>query len=213
MQCRNTVSDMAYKHVPALLFALALTTLALPAQARLYKWVDEKGQVHYTDTLPPASAGQGNAELSKSGNVIKKTESAEERQRRLAAEAVAAERRKVAAEQTRQDRALLATYTTEAEIDLARDRAVEQRGLAIKSAQARMKLIEPGMKELETKVRAASKNGKQVPAYLQQQYDAKRAEMEEVQHIIKTNEEAIEAARQRYEAEKQRFRELTAAKR
>lgn len=206
MQYQLTVSNMAYKFWLPLLLALA----ALPVQAKMYKWVDENGKVHYTDTLPPAAASQGNAELSKSGGVVKKTESAEEKQKRLAAEAEAAQRKRELEDQARKDRALLDTYTSEAEIDLARDRAIEQRGLAIKSAQARLKLLEPGMKDLDAKVKAASQSGGKVPAHLQQQRDAKRAEVEEVQRIIKTNEEATEAARQRYEAEKQRFRELTA---
>lgn len=210
MQCRNTVSNMAYKHLPALLFALVLTTLALPAQARLYKWVDEKGQVHYTDTLPPASAGQGNAELSKSGNIIKKTESAEERQKRLAAEAEARERKKLADEQARKDRTLLATYTSEKEIDLARDRALELHKMVIQSAQARLQQLEPGMKELEQKVLAASKQGKPVPEFLQEQYESKQDEVDATQRVILDNREAMAKVRERYEAEKQRFRELTA---
>lgn len=91
MQYRNTVDNMAFKYLLPLLLAAAV----LPAQAKMYKWVDAQGNVHYTDTLPPASASQGNAELSKTGNVVKKTESAEEKQKRLAAEAEAAERRKL----------------------------------------------------------------------------------------------------------------------
>lgn len=205
MQCRNTVNNMAYK----LLLPLLLAVAALPAQAKLYKWVDENGKVHYTDTLPPASASQGNAELSKGGNVVKKTESAEEIQKRLAAEAEAAERRKAAAEQARKDRALLATYTSEKEIDLARDRALEHHNLIIQSAQARLKQLGPSTKELSEKIASASKKGKPAPAHLKQQYDAKRAETEDAQRTIKTNEEAMAKVRERYEAEKLRFRELT----
>jgi hypothetical protein len=196
---------MAYK----LLLPLLLAVAALPAQAKLYKWVDENGKVHYTDTLPPASASQGNAELSKGGNVVKKTESAEEIQKRLAAEAEAAERRKAAAEQARKDRALLATYTSEKEIDLARDRALEHHNLIIQSAQARLKQLGPSTKELSEKIASASKKGKPAPAHLKQQYDAKRAETEDAQRTIKTNEEAMAKVRERYEAEKLRFRELT----
>lgn len=206
MRCQSIVNNMAYKFLLPLLLAVA----ALPAQARLYKWVDENGKVHYTDTLPPASASQGNAELSKGGSVVKKTESAEERQKRLAAEAEAAERRKAAAEQARKDRALLSTYTSEKEIDLARDRALEHHNLVIKSAQARLKQLEPSTKELGEKVAAASKKGKPVPAHLQQQYDAKHAETEEAQRTVMKNEEAMVKVRERYEAEKLRFRELTA---
>jgi hypothetical protein len=197
---------MAYKLLLPLLLAIAV----MPAQARMYKWVDAQGKVHYTDTPPPESAGQGSAEVKKSGTVVKKTESTEERSKRLAAEAEAAERKKLANEQARKDRALLATYTTEKEIDLARDRALEQRRLVIESAQARLKQLEPGVKDLEKKHKAATRNGKPAPAHLQAQYDAKLAEVGEVQRSIKTNEEAMTEVRARYEAEKQRFRELTA---
>lgn len=208
MQYRNTGSSMAYSLVLALFLVLA----AQPAQAKMYKWVDAQGNVHYTDTPPPESAGQGNSEVKKSGTVVKRTESTEEREKRLAAEAAEKERKKAAAEQARKDRALLATYTSEREIDLARDRALEHHNLIIKSAEARLKQLEPGLKELENKVRAATKGGKPAPQHLQEQYDAKRAEVEEAQRIIKTNQEAKIKVRERYEAEKLRFRELTAAR-
>jgi hypothetical protein len=45
---------------------------------------------------------------------------------------------------------------------------------------------------------------------LQQQYDAKHAEVEEAQRVVSTNQEAMVKVRERYEAEKLRFRELTA---
>lgn len=208
MQYRNTGSSMAYSLVLALFLVLA----AQPAQAKMYKWVDAQGNVHYTDTPPPESAGQGNSEVKKSGTVVKRTESTEEREKRLAAEAAEKERKKAAAEQARKDRALLATYTSEREIDLARDRALEHHNLIIKSAEARLKQLEPGLKELENKVRAATKGGKPAPQHLQEQYDAKRAEVEEAQRVIKTNQEAKIKVRERYEAEKLRFRELTAAR-
>ena len=38
------------------LIAFSLLAVALTAQAQLYRWTDESGKVHYTDTPPPASA-------------------------------------------------------------------------------------------------------------------------------------------------------------
>jgi len=38
------------------LIAFSLLACALTAQAQLYRWTDENGKVHYTDTQPPASA-------------------------------------------------------------------------------------------------------------------------------------------------------------
>lgn len=38
------------------LTAFSLLVFALAAQAQLYRWTDENGNVHYTDTQPPANA-------------------------------------------------------------------------------------------------------------------------------------------------------------
>lgn len=38
------------------LIAFSLLAFALTAQAQLYRWTDESGAVHYTDTAPPANA-------------------------------------------------------------------------------------------------------------------------------------------------------------
>lgn len=38
------------------LIAFGLLAFALGAQAQLYRWTDDSGKVHYTDTPPPASA-------------------------------------------------------------------------------------------------------------------------------------------------------------
>ena len=41
----------------SMLFAIALTLLiSTPAGAEIYKWVDEKGNVHYGDCPPPECA-------------------------------------------------------------------------------------------------------------------------------------------------------------
>ena len=46
---------MASHLAPALLI-LQLAVYGAPAEAQLYRWVDDKGRVQYTDTPPPASA-------------------------------------------------------------------------------------------------------------------------------------------------------------
>lgn len=50
----HTHLGVGAKGVAAVLLSLALLLLsALPVQAEIYKWVDEKGQVNYTQTPPP----------------------------------------------------------------------------------------------------------------------------------------------------------------
>jgi hypothetical protein len=191
---------------------VVLIVAACPAHAKMYRWVDAQGNVQYSDTLPPASAGRGNAEISKTGQTVRKTESAEEKRARLAREADAALQKKAADEQARKDRALLSTYTTEQEIDLSRQRALEHHMLIIKSAQSMLKPLAQGVDELDRKIRAAKAAGKPVHPLVQQQYDAKLAEAAENQRVIKANEDAMIEVRARYEADKLRFRELTGKK-
>src|SRR5262245_35593088 len=45
---------MTLRLLPALILALA----AVPAQAEVFKWIDEKGQVHYSNAPPPSVAGK-----------------------------------------------------------------------------------------------------------------------------------------------------------
>ena len=40
----------------------------------MYKWVDDKGVVHYTDKIPPEAVDKANTELSKEGIPVKKTD-------------------------------------------------------------------------------------------------------------------------------------------
>jgi hypothetical protein len=46
---------------PRLLPALILALAALPAQAQVYKWVDARGQVNYSNAPPASVAGKAQA--------------------------------------------------------------------------------------------------------------------------------------------------------
>jgi hypothetical protein len=204
MRCPIIVNNTAFN----LLLPVVLLVAACPAQAKMYKWVDAQGNVQYSDTLPPTAAGRGSDEISKTGQTVKRTESVDEKKARLAREAEAAQRKKAADEQVRKDRALLSTYTTEQEIDLSRDRALEHHALIIKGAQTRLKPVTQSVDGLAKQIRETKAAGKPVHPHMQQQYEAKQAEAQDALRIIKINEEAQVAVRARYDAEKQRFREL-----
>jgi hypothetical protein len=115
---------------------LVLAALALHAGAhaqrqegaRLYRWVDDKGVVHYGDSVPPEYANRDRNILNSQGVAVGFQEgevTAEERaaiaRREAAAEAARAEKEEVA----RRDRMLLQTYLTVADIEDLRDRRLE----------------------------------------------------------------------------------------
>lgn len=194
--------------------ALAAVALlaAAAAEAGMYRWVDGNGRVHYSDT-PPTTYGQsGGAELSKQGNVIKRTQS--DAERRAEAERQAEEKR-IQVEQQKQaqlDRALTQTYTTEAEIDLARDRALENYKLMIRSAEIRASAVDTNLADLRKRIAGVQQSGGKVGPNLQQQLDQAVREQDELKRSIQSNQAAMDQVREKYAADKARFRELTATK-
>jgi hypothetical protein len=189
-------------------FALAIL-LAGSAQAALYRWVDGSGRVHYSDTPPTSYNQSGGAELNKQGQVIRRTQS--EAERRAEAERQA-EAKRIQAEQNKQaqwDRALTQTYTTEAEIDLARDRALEHHKLAIKSAEARAVAVDAKVAEMNERVARIEAAGRTIPANLRDELAQANKESAELKRTVEKNLEAMDAVRAKYEADKLRFRELT----
>ena len=192
--------------------AIALLLVAGTAQAAMYRWVDSNGRVHYSDTLPPTYQKSGAAELSKQGNVVKRTQS--EAERRAEAERQV-EQARIQQEQQKQaqlDRALTSTYTTEAEIDLARDRALEHHKLAIHGAEIRAKAVDANLVELKTRIASIEKAGRPVGPGLKEQLEQANRESQELKRTIQTNQEAMAKVRERYAADKARFRELTLKK-
>lgn len=205
-QWRDTAQRMAYS-APAFLLLLLLTAGA--AQAAMYRWVDSNGRVHYSDTLPPTYQKSGAVEINKQGLVIKRTQS--EAERRAEAERKA-EQQRIQLEQQKQaqmDRALTQTYTTEAEIDLARDRALEHHKLAIKSAEIRSVAVDANLAELNERIANIEKSGRKVSPGLQGQLDQATRESLELKRTILVNEEAMQKVREKSAADKARFRELT----
>jgi len=194
----------------ALVMALLLATGT--AQATMYRWVDGNGRVHYSDTPPMTFQQSGGAEMSKQGNVIKRTQSEDER--RAEAERQA-EQQRIQKEQQKQaqlDRALTQTYTTEAEIDLARDRALEHHKLAIKGAEIRGKAVDANLAELKARIAGIEKSGRPVSQSLKEQLNQANRESQELKRTIQTNQEAMVKVREKYDADKARFNELTAGK-
>ena len=190
-------------------FSLALLLIGITAaQAGMYRWVDSAGGVQYGDTLPASYQKSGAAELNKQGQVVKRTASAAEREAEATNKAEQAKQKKITDEQARLDRALTSTYTTEAEIDLARDRALAHHKLAIQGAAVRGKTVDANLKDLQTRAGVFSRAKKSVPRNLQMQLAQSEKESLELKRTLSQNEEAMVKVREKYDADKLRFKVL-----
>jgi hypothetical protein len=123
----------------ALILAIALLPLA--AQAQSFRCVGKDGKKYYGSTVPPQCLGQPVEQLDNRGLVVKRIDAAvtaDERAKKEAEDAESKKRAALAKERGRKDSALLASYTSEKDIEIARTRALEGNQQAIKDLEARI---------------------------------------------------------------------------
>jgi hypothetical protein len=193
------------------LLAMAALLAATPATAATYKWVDDKGVVHYSDKMPPEAVDKANVELNKQGIPVKRTEPAptleqrrakaadEERQKQLAREREVVDRR---------DRALMQSYTSEQEIDLARSRALATIDTQVQSAQAYSAQLVKRRAELDAKRK--SFGDKAAPPAFEREMESIAEELGKQDTLISEKKREAIAVQARYDADKARWKELRA---
>ena len=124
------------------LFALALCAI-LPATAlaQSYRCVGADGKKYYGQSVPTQCIGQTVEQLNAQGLVMRKFDaqaSADDRAKKEAEETDRKKREILSKEQGRRDNALLASYSSEKDIDVARARALENDERQVKDIEAKI---------------------------------------------------------------------------
>jgi hypothetical protein len=208
----DRVTGNSNRLLVALFFCFFLST---PATAKLYKWVDENGTTHYGETIPPEYADKDREELNKAGRVIKKQdvltpeEVRAEREAREQAEARSREEEQAALERKRRDRALIDTYSSADEIDLARKRNLQQVELRINGINANLKRAGDNLLDLQKEADTYTKANKIVPDDVQDDLKKAQARRDKLQKDMDQAQAEKAAINARYDADKARYKELT----
>jgi hypothetical protein len=206
----NDDTDRTMRHLQRALWAVALLALAGAAGATTYKWTDENGKVHYSDKAP-ADAPSGTTVLDKQARPVKKIEappSPEELKAKAEQEQRARTEAREREEQARKDRALLQSYTSENEIDLAKSRAVSTLQAQIASAQAFRETLLRQQNALAA--RKKTYEGKPIPIELERESVSVEAELSRQNVLIGQKQAELAMVTERYDTIKQRWREIVA---
>jgi hypothetical protein len=111
--------------VTTVFLVAAMSVSAFAAEHdRVYRWVDEDGQVHYGDSIPPEYSDLPKQVLNEHAVTVEHLEG-RKTEEQLVAEAKARELEMQKELQLRADKALLATYLSVEEIVMHRDRRIE----------------------------------------------------------------------------------------
>jgi hypothetical protein len=179
------------------------------AGAGVYKWVDDQGVVHYTDRIPAESVSKGATVLDKQGRSVKTIEPAPTAEQRKAIEVEAERQRelaKVDAERARRDRALTQSFSSEAEIDVARARAVSTMEAQLTTINAYIADMTRRKQDLER--RKAGYGTKPVPAAVENELNSVTDELARQTALLAQKKEALVAVGKKYDADKQRWQEI-----
>jgi hypothetical protein len=190
---------------------LAFSAPATAASAGVYKWTDDQGVIHYSDQMPPDAVNKGSAVYDKQGRQLKKIEPAPTPEQVKAKEAEDERQRVLAraqADKSRRDMALVHSYTSEEEIDFARNRALQAVDSQLKSADAYSAELTKRQQQL-TKDKAAY-GTKPVPATLDNELSSVTDELARQDKVLAQRRSEIAAINAKYESDKLRWRELRA---
>ncbi len=195
--------------IVAILLALALT----PALAKTYKCKDGKGNTYYTDRPPAECAGKELDELSGQGTVVKRREAAltpEQQAAREAEEQRKKEEALAAKEEKRKDQALLNTYSSGADIENSRQRALKQTEQAMKAIQKRIAEAQQRAKKLAAEKEFYVK--KPLPKKLQDDVKNNEIDFKIQRGALAAKQKDLDEINAKYDEDKRRYLELTGAK-
>ena len=200
---------IAQAAVAALGFVIAALPLALHAQT--VRCVGKDGKKYFGQTLPPQCVGQAAEYLDKSGNLIKRTEAAMTQEQRLAKEAEdkkKAEAAAVAKDEARRNRALLETYSSEKDIDLARQRALKDNEAAVKEIEERLAKIAKRAKDLQKEMEFYQGKNKP-PAKLAEDIKNNEIDRKSQQELLTAKKKEVDSINVKYDEDKKRLIALT----
>ena len=199
--------------IAAFCCALWLPVSTLSA-AKLYKWVDENGQVRYGDHIPAQYAKRSNETLNPEGVVVDskaaaktKEQLAEEHRLRELAEHKAL----IDKERAYQDRILLDTFTNEDEMVMTRAGKIEAVEANIRVTNGRIEKLKQRLAETNRRAANLERSGRPVPAELTRQIKDAHNQIQQNLDYIENRKLEQQAIREKFEVDIKRFRELKAA--
>jgi Domain of unknown function (DUF4124) len=184
------------------------------SETQTYKWVNDKGEVQYGDSVPAEYSQSERVILNSKGVEIGRVDS-----RKNAQQAAEQARRDQEAERKRQhDQFLLTTYTSTRDIERLRDERLEQIDGQIKAAQAYIETLDGRLTSLQDralryKPYSQKAEARHMPDDLVEDLVRTANETRDQRRSLDTRRKDQLDVRAQFDADIARYRELTARQR
>jgi hypothetical protein len=197
--------------------ALLLALLAAHAQTNTeqytYRCTGKDGKKYYGQTVPQTCFGQPLELINKQGLVVKRIDPEGEEKARLAKEAEAEKKRELEAaqkESMRRNRALLATYTSENDIEESRKRDLANHQRSLQEVEHRIAEIKRRQAQYQKELALFQEASKGTPpARLQEEITNAEIDLKAQQTLLDARKKETVSINTRYDEDRRRYREAT----
>jgi hypothetical protein len=201
--------------------ALMIAPLAAYAQKSheqyTYRCTGKDGKRYYGHTIPQACLGQTLELINQQGIVAKRIDPEGDEKARLAKEAAAQKKRELETAQKdaqRRHRALLATYTSEKDIEEARSRALREHRQGVQEVESRIDVIKKRQARHEKDLELYKDGGKGTPpTRLKEEITNAEIDLKAQQSLLDAKRKEAEGINARYDDDRRRYQEATGKRR
>jgi len=197
--------------------SIALALMLAPGLALAqvtYRCAGADGKKYYGSTIPPQCYGRPIEQINSQGLVVRRIDPEGDAKARAEKEAALAKKKEddvASKEETRRNRALLATYTSEKDVEDARRRALADNELAVKDVEGKIDAIKKTRAKYEKELEfyQDKKSGQtKPPAKLS--LDIKNAEIDlkAQEDLLAVKKKEVSNINAKYDEDKKRFVEL-----
>jgi hypothetical protein len=192
-----------------------LAAYAQPKEQYTYRCTGKDGKKYYGQTIPQACLGQPMELINKQGLVVKRVDPEGDEKARLAKEAEAEKKRELEAAQKdaqRRNRALLATYTSEKDIEESRKRALSEHQKQVQEVEHRIEEIKKRQARFGKDLEVYKEAGKgEPPARLREEITNAEIDLRAQQGLLDAKKKEAAGINARYDEDRRRYREAIGA--
>jgi hypothetical protein len=181
-----------------------------------YRCVGHDGKKYYGSTIPNACLGRPLELINQQGLLVKRIDPEGDEKARLAKEAEAEKKRELDAatkDAQRRNRALLATYTSEKDIEESRARDLRNHDKGVQEVQKRVEDIKKRQARFQKELDLFKTTGKgEPPTRLKEEITNAEIDLKAQETLLDAKKKEAVGINARYDEDKRRYKEATGRK-
>jgi len=192
----------------AVLAVLMLAPLAAHAQSVSYRCIAKDGKRYYGWVIPAECTGRPVEHLNSQGLVVKRIDPEHAEKQRQLKEATDERKRQeeaIAKDSARRNQALLATYTSEKDIDDARARALAENAKAVRDVETRLEGIRTRHAGYQKDAEPYKAKGVEAPAKLREDMKSAEDDLRAQEQLLEVKKNEAVKINARFDEDKKRY--------